>query len=85
MLLRAFYFHASSAKIVREILEEDGGAHTQAVERYLDLLRAGGSDHPMELLKAAGVDLSEASTVGAVVDQIDGLVGMLDEELKRLD
>jgi oligoendopeptidase F len=26
------------------------------------LLGAGGSDHPMTLLKAAGVDLSEPST-----------------------
>ncbi|QDG53569.1 oligoendopeptidase F [Persicimonas caeni] len=77
--------YASSAKIVREILDQEGDARDEAVERYLDLLRAGGSDHPMELLKDAGVDLSEESTVGAVVDQLDGLVGMLDEELKRLD
>ena len=41
--------------------------------------RAGGSDHPMTLLKRAGVDLSEPSTVRAVVDQLDGLVSRLEE------
>jgi oligoendopeptidase F len=76
--------YASSAKIVREILEKDGDEQQASVKRYLDLLRAGGSDHPMELLKTAGVDLSETSTVGAVVSQLDELVGMLDEELGRL-
>ena len=51
----------------------------RARKRYLDLLSAGGSDHPMTLLKRAGVDLSEPSTVRAVVDQLDHLVGRLEE------
>jgi oligoendopeptidase F len=50
-----------------------------AVERYLTLLGSGGSDHPMTLLKTAGVDLSEPSTVKAVVDQLESLVGRLEE------
>jgi oligoendopeptidase F len=45
----------------------------------MDLLGAGGSDHPMTLLKQAGVDLSQPETVGAVVDQLDGLVARLEE------
>ena len=32
----------------------------------------------MTLLKGAGVDLSEPSTVKAVVDQLDSLVGRLE-------
>ncbi len=52
-----------------------------ARERYLTLLRAGGSDHPMELLKRAGVDLSEPATVRAIIDQLDGLVTRLEAEL----
>lgn len=75
---------ASSAKLVPQILD-DGPGQPEAVERYLDLLRAGGSDHPMDLLKGAGVDLSESSTVEAVVSQLDDLVGMLEEELGALD
>jgi hypothetical protein len=33
----------------------------------------------MTLLKQAGVDLSQPETVGAVVDQLDGLVARLEE------
>ena len=52
-----------------------------AVDRYLGMLKAGGSDHPMRLLKGAGVDLSKPSTVRAVVQQLDGLVSRLEAEL----
>ncbi len=45
-----------------------------ARERYLTLLRSGGNDYPMEQLKKAGVDLSQPHTVGAVVEQLSGLV-----------
>ena len=43
------------------------------------LLSAGASDHPMTLLKNAGVDLSQPETVRAVVDQLDRLVTRLEE------
>jgi oligoendopeptidase F len=69
---------ASAAKLAREISTGSDTARAGARERYLNLLGAGGSDHPMTLLKAAGVDLSEPSTVRAVVDQLDGLVGRLE-------
>jgi oligoendopeptidase F len=70
---------ASAAKLAREITTGSEASRAAARQRYLDLLGAGGSDHPMTLLKAAGVDLSEPSTVRAVVDQLDGLVGRLEE------
>ena len=55
---------------------------TDRVARYLKLLAAGGSDHPMTLLKSAGVDLSRPETVRAVVAQLDGLVDRLERELE---
>ena len=54
-----------------------------ARERFLALLRSGGSDYPMELLRKAGVDLSQPDTVLAVVDQLDDLVTRLENELDR--
>ena len=51
------------------------------VDRYLTLLRSGGSDHPMTLLQRAGVDLSQPETVQAVVTQLDTLVTRLEAEL----
>jgi oligoendopeptidase F len=70
---------ASAARLAREISEGSEASQAKARERYLELLSAGGSDHPMALLKRAGVDLSEPSTVLAVVDQLNGLVSRLEE------
>jgi len=71
---------ASAARIARDVMRGDAGAR----DRYLTLLRAGGSDYPMELLKAAGVDLSQPDTVRAIVDQLDGLVSRLEKELAAI-
>ena len=64
----------------RSIALDTGAPDTRdaALRRYLDLLSAGGSDHPMTLLKAAGVDLSSPDTVQAVIDQLDALVTRLE-------
>jgi oligoendopeptidase F len=55
-----------------------------AVSRYLSLLRAGGSDFPMNLLARAGVDLSRPETVRAVAAELDMLVARLETELAAL-
>jgi oligoendopeptidase F len=49
--------------------------------RYLDLLRAGGSDHPMVLLQRAGVDLAQPTAIRALVARLDRLVGELESAL----
>jgi oligoendopeptidase F len=72
---------ASSARIVQGIRSEEPATRAAAVERYLDLLRAGGSDYPMHLLKRAGVDLGEPDTVAAVSTELDALVARLEREL----
>ena len=72
---------ASTAKLMEEIGGADDAARPAAVARYLDLLRSGGSDHPMTLLKRAGVDLAQPDTVRAVVAQLDDLVTRLEAEL----
>jgi oligoendopeptidase F len=74
---------ASTAKLMQDLRAADTGRRQDAVERYLTLLRAGGSDYPMNLLARAGVDLSEPQTVRAVAMELDTLVGRLEEELTR--
>jgi oligoendopeptidase F len=73
---------ASAAKIARRIMS-GGKESEEARARFLTLLRSGGSDYPMELLRTAGVDLSQPDTVRAVVDQLDGLVTRLERELDQ--
>ena len=65
---------ASTAKLMNDVQSKDPAVRQHAVDRYLTLLRAGGSDYPMNLLATAGVDLSQPDTVRAVSQQLDSLV-----------
>jgi oligoendopeptidase F len=76
--------YASSAQILRELRSDDVRHRDAAVARYLDLLGAGSSDHPMTLLARAGVDLSSPEPVQAVVAQFDQLVTRLEAELAAI-
>ncbi len=44
------------------------------VDNYKNLLRAGGSDYPYELLKAAGVDMATPEPYRAVVDRMNAIM-----------
>jgi oligoendopeptidase F len=61
--------------------QTDAGLCAEARDRYLEMLAAGGSDHPMALLRRAGADLADPETVQAVVEQLDQLVTQLEELL----
>jgi oligoendopeptidase F len=69
---------ASSAQFMKQLTSGGPRDREQAIARYLTLLKAGGSDHPMTLLKTAGVDLSQPETVHAVVEHLDTLVTELE-------
>jgi len=66
---------------MQDLRSADEAVRAGAVTRYLGLLRAGGSGYPMDLLRAAGVDLREDATVRAVASELDGLVTTLEAEL----
>lgn len=74
---------ASTAKIMQGLRAADPDIKAGRVEEYLSLLRAGGSDYPMSLLKSAGVDLSQPDTVLAVATELDVLVARLEAELEH--
>ena len=75
---------ASSAQLMKQLTEGADANRARSIERYLTLLKAGGSDHPMPLLRRAGVDLSKPDTVLAVVQQLDRLVTRLEKEVSAL-
>jgi oligoendopeptidase F len=75
---------ASSAQLMKQLTTGSEGDRAAAINRYLTLLKSGGSDHPMTLLLRAGVDLSQPETVRAVVDQLDGLVTKLEQAINKL-
>jgi oligoendopeptidase F len=76
---------ASSAQLMKQLTTGSSADRAAAIERYLTLLKSGGSDHPMTLLQRAGVDLSKPETVRAVVDQLDRLVTQLEEAIASLE
>ena len=76
---------ASSAQLMRQLTGGSEQERAAAIDRYLTLLKSGGSDHPMALLNRAGVDLGKPETVRAVVDQLDTLVSSLEREIAQLE
>ena len=75
---------ASSAELMKQLSAGSPAARAEALAKYLTLLKSGGSDHPMTLLKRAGVDLARPETVRAVIDQLDQLVTKLESEIAGL-
>jgi oligoendopeptidase F len=59
----------------RRILNGEPGAS----ERYLGFLKSGGSRYPLDVLKAAGVDLTTPAPVEETYQVLDGLVARLEK------
>ena len=49
-----------------------------ARERYLNILRAGGSRYPYELVKAAGVDLATAAPYQSIVGRMNSIMDQIE-------
>ncbi|OQY42853.1 MAG: oligoendopeptidase F [Fusobacteriia bacterium 4572_74] len=78
---------ASSSVFYDKITNENYSSEekSDALEKYLTLLKSGGNDNPMNQLKKAGVDLSKKETVEAVTKDLDKLLDQLEEEINKLD
>ncbi|MGG6432461.1 oligoendopeptidase F [Anoxybacillus sp. D401a] len=66
-------FSAATA-LSKQILEEG----TPAVERYIEFLKAGSSDYPIEVLKKAGVDMTSP-------EPIEQACQVFEQKLKQLE
>jgi oligoendopeptidase F len=75
---------AAATLLHRRLAEGPEGERAATVERYLELLRAGGNDHPIAQLRRAGVDLATAEPVEALVATMASLVDRLESELRTL-
>ena len=81
---RAFYVYQyatgySAANAIAERILKEGPA---ARDEYIEFLRSGSSDTPINLLKIAGVDMSTEGPVRTALNVFDGLVDRLDELTK---
>ena len=65
---------AASALLAEDVTTKKKGA----VERYLTLLRAGGSDDPYVLLQKAGVDMATPAPYDAIARRMDKLLDQVE-------
>ena len=75
------YQYATSIAASAYFSERTIGGDPKEVENYLNVLRAGGSDYPVEILKRAGLDMTSPAPYRALVakfnralDQIEALM-----------
>ncbi|RPH55266.1 MAG: oligoendopeptidase F, partial [Acidobacteria bacterium] len=76
--------YASTAELIQGLRSGPDPARSEAVQRYLALLKSGGSDYPIVQLQQAGVDLRQPGPVQAVVEQLDRRVTQLEAEIARM-
>lgn len=76
---------ASSAQIYKAMTTGSKKEMKAATDRYLAMLKSGGSDYPMNQLKKAGVDLTQPEPFLAVVEQFGHLVDLLEAEIDKLE
>ncbi|PEW41486.1 oligoendopeptidase F [Bacillus cereus] len=66
----------TASTAVTQMIKEEG---QPAVDRWLDVLRAGGTMKPLELMKHAGVDMSKPDAIRKAVSYVGSLI----DELER--
>lgn len=69
---------AASFKLYKNVSSGVEGA----MDKYVNLLKSGGSKYPVDQAKEAGVDFLKKETFMAVVERMDELVDKLEELLK---
>ncbi|KPI47298.1 oligopeptidase PepB [Clostridioides difficile] len=69
-------FSAASA-LSQQILSEG----STAVDRYINFLKSGGSEYPLEQLKSAGVDMAKKESIEEALNVFGSLVNRLEKEL----
>jgi oligoendopeptidase F len=71
---------SASALLAERILSGD----EECVKRYLDLLRAGGSDYPYDLLRQTGVDLASSDPYEALMRRMEHIMDELEDTLTEV-
>ena len=76
---------SASSKLYDKITNEkySEAERKESLEKYLNLLKSGGSDFPINQLKDAGVNLLEKENFEAVAMELSGLTELLENELNK--
>jgi oligoendopeptidase F len=84
-LYNSFYVYQYATSIAASSLFADRVVKGEqgALDRYLGLLRAGGSDYPYDLVKAAGVDLATPAPYQSLVARMNNIMDEIEAILGR--
>jgi oligoendopeptidase F len=77
------YQYATSISASSLFAQKVASGESGALKRYLDLLRAGGSDYPYELVKTAGVDLATPVPYQALVARMNTIMDEIEAILAK--
>ncbi|HWR08117.1 oligoendopeptidase F [Sporomusa sp.] len=69
--------YAAATALAQQILAEGDGAQ----ERYIDFLKSGGSDYPINILKKAGVNMSKARPIELTLGRFSNMLDELEKTI----
>ena len=77
---------AASSRLYEKVTNEKYSPEEreEARKKYIELLKSGGNNYPIEQLKLAGVNLEEKENFEAVAHEMTRLIDLLEKELKEL-
>jgi oligoendopeptidase F len=70
---------AAASNLAKKIRTGD----QQAQQDFINLLKAGGSDYPYELMRNAGVDMATPSPYRALVERMNNIMDEMETILDR--
>jgi oligoendopeptidase F len=77
------YQYATSFSASLKIYENVRKGNKDAMDLYLNLLKSGGSDFPVNQAKNAGADLTDQHTFLAVIHRFNELLDQLEKVLEE--
>ncbi len=77
------YQYATSFSASLKLYDDVSSGKEGAMEKYMNLLKSGGSDYPVNLVTAAGADLTDKETFKAVAKRFDSLIDQLEKALEE--
>jgi oligoendopeptidase F len=78
------YQYATSFTAAAALAEKALAGDAEAIAGYLELLSAGGSDYPIELLKKAGVDMTTPQPLNAAMLHLNRIMNEIEILASRL-
>ncbi|MEM9704542.1 MAG: oligoendopeptidase F [Pseudomonadota bacterium] len=77
--------YATSIAAASSLAEKISSGDTQARDRFITMLKAGGSDHPYTLMKNAGVDLATPDAHRALVRRAEAIMDEIETILVEIE